>query len=212
MAPSPRRKPEPPAPPPEQPPALLLKTVALDTLIDNPRNPRRHSDDQIIRLMASLRDRGQLMPVLARTANNMLIVGHGVCQAARRLGWTDIRALLWNVDQRRADAYMLADNRLSDLSSHDDARVAELLREISDDDLLGAGFNEAEVAKLFGSFDDVLEIKEIQTDAVRDDFWISVSGPLRLQAVALDRIRQLMAELPEVTVDLGTIQRGEGFM
>ena len=162
--------------------------------------------------MASLRDRGQLMPVLARTANTMLVVGHGVCQAARRLGWTDIRALLWNVDQRRADAYMLADNRLSDLSSHDDARVAELLREISDDDLLGAGFNEAEVAKLFGSFDDVLEIKEIQTDAVRDDFWISVSGPLRLQAVALDRIRQLMAEFPEVNVDLGTIQRGEGFL
>lgn len=188
----------------------MVKTLPIASLIVNPRNPRRHSADQVARLAASLSDRGQLMPVMARAANHMLIVGHGVCEAARQLGWTEIRVLLWDVDQATADRYMLADNRLSDLSTHDAERVAELLREIAPDDWLGVGFTPAEAERLFGRMDDdALEIREVATDAVRDDFWVSVTGPLKMQALVLDRIRVLMQDFPDVSVDLGIVQRGE---
>ena len=60
--------------------------LPIDTLIANPRNPNKHPEEQINRLMAALRKDGQTKPVLVRKANNMLIAGHGVTMAMRRLG------------------------------------------------------------------------------------------------------------------------------
>jgi ParB-like nuclease domain len=176
--------------------------------VPNPRNPRRHSDEQIERLMASLRRDGQTKPVLARLANHMLIAGHGVTRAAIQLGWTEIRALLWDVDQATADRVMLADNRLGDLSEHDAGRVAELLRGMDPTDYFAAGFSPDEAAKLFATDDTALDIVEVHTGDVADDFWVSVRGPLALQAEVLARIKVLLAEYPAVAVDLGTIDGG----
>jgi hypothetical protein len=50
-----------------------------------------------------------------------------------------------------------------------------------------------------------LAVHEIDVSAVEDRFWITVQGPLRQQAAALQRLQQLMAEFPDVDVDLGTI-------
>ena len=64
-----------------------VELVAIGELRPNPKNPNKHSEDQINRLMASLRLDRQTRPLLARKANRMLIAGHGVHTAARRLGW-----------------------------------------------------------------------------------------------------------------------------
>ena len=50
-----------------------------------------------------------------------------------------------------------------------------------------------------------LVVREIATSDVSDSFWITVRGPLAQQAAALKRLQQLMGELPDVEVDLGTI-------
>jgi hypothetical protein len=47
-------------------------------------------------------------------------------------------------------------------------------------------------------------VKEIQTSAVEDRFWISIRGPLKDQARALQLLLGVMKELPEVNVALGT--------
>lgn len=70
-------------------PEVLM--VPIGELRPNPRNPRKHPESQIERLMAALRRDGQTRPLLARKANKMLIAGHGVHTAARRLGWQEIR-------------------------------------------------------------------------------------------------------------------------
>src|ERR1700678_1586121 len=77
---------------------LVEEDAPLDSLLDNPRNPNKHSDDQIARLAASLTARGQYRAIIARKANRMLIAGHGVRMAARSLGWTTIRVVLWDVE------------------------------------------------------------------------------------------------------------------
>jgi hypothetical protein len=41
---------------------------------------------------------------------------------------------------------------------------------------------------------------------VTDDFWIGVRGPMKQQAEALQRVKELMAEFPSVTVELGTVE------
>jgi ParB-like chromosome segregation protein Spo0J len=187
-----------------------LETVPISRLIGNPRNPRRHSEDQINRLMASLRADGQHKPVLVRRLNMQIVAGHGIVQAATRLGWPDVSAVLWDVDQATADRVMLSDNRLGDLSTDDAEMVAELLREVAPADRFATGFSEAEASKLFGGLGETLEVREVATGQVRDDFWISVTGPLAKQALVLDRVRVLLAEHSDVTADVGITKRGEG--
>ena len=194
-------------PDPQSRPGPILQMLPIDTLIANPRNPNKHPEEQINRLMAALRKDGQTKPVLVRKANNMLIAGHGVTMAMRRLGLPEIRAVLWDVDQATADRYMLADNRLGHLSSHDDDMVADLLREIDRGDWLAAGYSDAEAEKLLASFERrELAVHEIDTADIRDDFWIGIRGPLPRQAEVLQRIKQLLGEYPDVAVELGTIE------
>lgn len=137
-----------------------------------------------------------------RKANQMIIGGHGVKIAMMELGLTDIDCLLWDVDQRTADKFMLADNRFGELSHSDPTRRRALLEGIEEDEFASLGFLPDDVAALMG-YDDAVAVHEIDTDSVDDRFWISVYGDLRYQAEALQRLQQLMADLPGVEVDLG---------
>lgn len=186
--------------------ALTEEDAPIDSLVENPRNPNIHPEDQLDRLMASLRTRGQNRPVLARKANRMLIGGHGVRMAAKRLGWTHIRVALWDVDQATADQAMLADNRLAQLSSPNHDRVAELLREMPATDWLGVGFSVDEATKLMDSLTEgELEVREIDTHTVNDQFWITVRGPLVEQAHVLQHLKDVLQQYGGVSVELGTV-------
>jgi hypothetical protein len=183
----------------------VIDFLDINRLVPNPRNPRKHSDDQINRLMASLRTNGQTRHVLARKANLMLIAGHGVREAAMRLGMTQLSVVLLDVDQKEADRIMLADNRLGDLSTSDPDNVAEILRTIDATDWLATGYTPEEGEKLFKGISGAdLVVTEIESDDRADAFWISVRGPLGEQAQALQRIKALMADMPKVEVTLGT--------
>lgn len=183
---------------------LIEEDAPIESLIDNPRNPNIHPDDQIERLMASLRARGQNRAILARRENRMLIAGHGVRIAARRLGWTDIRVAFWDVDQATADRAMLADNRLAELSVPDTDRVSELLREIPEMDWLSVGFNGNEAEKILEDLKDhEVRVFEIDTSQVFDTFWMTVKGPLERQALVFQRMRTLLAEYPDVSITDG---------
>jgi ParB-like chromosome segregation protein Spo0J len=193
--------------PPTAAPPIERAIVEMDTtsLVPNPRNPRQHPEAQIKILMASLRRDGQTKPVLVRKANRMLIAGHGVHDAASRLGLPRLSVVLLDVDQASADRIMAGDNRQSDLSKTDQKRVAELLREIDEVDWLATGFSTDEVTKLLAPVEPAdLVVHEIEFDDRRDTFWISVHGPLADQAQALQRLKALMADMPRVEVTLGT--------
>ena len=197
-----RKAPAKTKPPPA--PELVEEVCDIRSVVENPRNPRKHPDEQLIRIAASLQARGQYRPLLARRENRMLIAGHGVRMAALKLGWQTIKVAFWNVDQHTADDTMLGDNKHSDNSTADAGRVAELLREIPEAEWGGVGYSEAEAkAMMFGLAEDDLKVFKIETDAVTDKFWISVRGPLGEQAAVLQRIKLLLNENPRVVVELG---------
>ena len=180
-------------------------TLPIDEPLDNPRNPRRHPEEQIAKLVSSLRKFGQPRPILLRKANKMIITGHGLRLAMKRAGLGEIEAILWDVDQLTADQFMLADNRFGQLGEDDASRIAELLGGVPEDDWGALGFSEDEVHKLLGEAEDSIEVREVPTSEVGDRFWISCRGPLKQQAHALKALREALAKLPEVTVELGTI-------
>ncbi|HVH77173.1 MAG TPA: hypothetical protein VM755_19835 [Stellaceae bacterium] len=116
---------------------------------------------------------------------------------------------MWEVDQATADGYLVADNRLGELSHADLERRRELLVDFreafGDGDFSALGFTLPEVEKLLKEAE-AIEIREIETKPVADTFWITVRGPLASQAYALQRLQELMAELPDVSVELGTVR------
>jgi Fe2+ transport system protein FeoA len=174
-------------------------------LVPNPKNPRRHPKSQLEALVESIRVFGQVGAVVARRANKMLIAGHGFVEAAKMAGLDRIRVELWDVDQQKADAFMVASNRLAELGMDDDAAIKAILAEAEDDWLQAMGFvqgDKTEALSKAGIKD--LEIKEIDTSPVEDTFYVTVRGPLALQSKALQAFKAIEREHPELEVLLGT--------
>lgn len=185
--------------------AHVIEQIAVEDLVPYARNSRTHSQEQINQIIKSINEFGFTNPVLIDESGGV-IAGHGRVMAARqmamkivpciRLGWlTDI--------QKRA--YILADNKLAENSGWDEAMLdaeLDLLRADEFDlDALGFSVEEDETP-------DEPQVEKAETSEVHDVFWISIVGPLKNQAQALDRLRAVMAELEPVTVELGTVSRG----
>lgn len=98
-----------------------IEYVAIDSLTPYEGNPRKHPEKQIVKLMPSLREFGVAMPILI-DVHNVVIAGHAVLEAAKRLGIKHVPVLVadqWSSAQVRA--YRLSANRLAELSQWDDA-------------------------------------------------------------------------------------------
>ncbi len=174
-------------------------------LTADPKNARRHSEAQIAEIVQSIERFGYVAPVIVRP-NGQIIGGHATVQALQRLERVevDIR-IVHGLTEAGYRALGLALNKIPENSRWDDAVLRDVLSEIdADDDIAGLGFSSSELTKLLSEPDD-LEVKEIDTSAVEDEFWISIRGPLAQQAVALKALREAMKPFTGVTVEQGTI-------
>jgi len=90
------------------------KVASVADLIPYALNSREHSDDQVAQIAASIRAFGFTNPVLIDEANN-LIAGHGRVMAARKLGMTEVPAIVvTGMDERKRRALIIADNKLAE--------------------------------------------------------------------------------------------------
>ncbi len=93
-------------------------------------NPRRHPEKQIVTLQASIQEFGFLLPVLV-DEDNVIIAGEARVEAAKRLGVASVPVLIVShLSKAQVKAYRLADNRLAELSTWDEARLAIEFAEI----------------------------------------------------------------------------------
>ncbi len=91
-----------------------LEILPIDTLTPYANNARTHSDDQIKKIQASLREFGFVNPVLI-DANRGVIAGHGRIEAAKREGMTEVPCVfVEHLTDAQKRAYILADNRLAE--------------------------------------------------------------------------------------------------
>jgi len=103
----------------------------IDDLELLPGNPRVGDVDAVA---ASLRRFGQRKPIVANTAG-VVIAGNHTLQAARQLGWTHIAVVRVDDDDATAKAFALADNRTAELGGYDDQALADMVRDVMDEDL-----------------------------------------------------------------------------
>ena len=134
-----------------------LEVRKISTLIPYANNARTHSAEQIELLRRSLREFGFVTPVLIDGAGHV-IAGHGRIEAAKLEGIEDAPCVLVeHLTDAQRRAYILADNRLAELSDWDEVtRSAELLR-LRDEgvDITLTGFGVADV--MLTSVDEVIE-------------------------------------------------------
>lgn len=77
------------------------------------------------------------------------VAGNHVLRAARSLGWTETAANIEAMDDGTAVAFLLTDNRTSDLGSYDDGLLAAILAEqAAADNLAATGYDPDDVAAL----------------------------------------------------------------
>lgn len=124
-----------------------LEIRKISDLIPYEHNARTHSPSQIEQLRRSLREFGFVTPVLIDGAGNV-IAGHGRIEAAKLEGIEDAPCVLVeHLTDAQRRAYILADNRLAEISDWDEVtRSAELLR-LRDEgmDITLTGFGAADV-------------------------------------------------------------------
>ena len=124
-----------------------MELVPVNDLIPYERNARIHPAEQIRALQASIRERGFLVPLLI-DAHRQVIAGHGRLLAAKALGMEIVPCVFaehLTEEQRRS--YMLADNRLAEMSGWDMDTVRVELQELKSKgvDIGVTGFTLAEL-------------------------------------------------------------------
>ena len=118
----------------------LLRVIYrfISELKINPKNPRTHSRRQIQQIARSLKAFGFVVPVLIDAWGNV-IAGHGRILAALLLGLTEVPTIcLDHLTAAQAQAFMIADNRLTENSEWNERLLAEQLHDLS---LVDLGFS-----------------------------------------------------------------------
>ena len=97
----------------------------VEDLIPYEKNSRTHSEEQIEKVVASIKEFGWTNPILI-DEDQGIIAGHGRLEAAKRLGMKEVPVLvLTGLTEAQKRAYIIADNKLALEAGWDE----DLLRE-----------------------------------------------------------------------------------
>jgi DNA modification methylase len=146
-----------------------LPTIALRL---DPHNTRTHSDKQVQQIASSIQSFGFNVPVLIGQDSHVL-AGHGRLLACRLLGIDQVPVIrLEHLSEHQRRAFMIADNRLTEISEWDDRLLAQQLKALSevelDFHLEVTGFEMAEIDAIIEGAAPVPEGETDPADALPD--------------------------------------------
>lgn len=161
---------------------LQYELVEVEKLIPYANNSRTHTDEQISKVMASIKEFGFINPILI-TEDYVITAGHCRLIAAQRLGMKKVPCIKENyLTPAQRKAYVIADNRLALDAGWDEDLLRIELEDLqgSDFDIGVIGFEEDELNDLFKSpvtevEDDGFDLSEALEKASfveKGDVWI----------------------------------------
>lgn len=139
------------------------KTASVSSLIPYARNSRTHSDEQVGKIAASIKEFGFLNPVII-DGENGIIAGHGRVMAAQKLGMETVPVIeASHLTDAQRRAYVIADNRLALDAGWDEEMLRVEFAELGDlgFDLELTGFGLDEI--------DALQIEEVEEGLTDED-------------------------------------------
>lgn len=179
------------------------KTFNVADLIPYARNSRTHSEAQVTKIAASIKEFGFLNPVIV-DGENGIVAGHGRVMAAKKLGMEEVPVIeASHLTEAQRRAYIIADNRLALDAGWDD----EMLRvEFAELEGLGfdldlTGFTPEEIAalqpeELAEGLTDEDAVPEVPADPTTKPGDVWVMGKHRLMcgdSTSIDAVELLMA-------------------
>jgi ParB-like chromosome segregation protein Spo0J len=129
----------------------VYKKAKTADLVPYARNSRTHSETQISKIAASIKEFGFLNPIIT-DGNNGIVAGHGRVMAAQKLGLDELPTIdAAHLSEAQRRAYVIADNRLALDAGWDDELLKIELKDLDTDgfDLTLTGFDLDELANLF---------------------------------------------------------------
>ena len=135
----------------QQWPATKITLTETNKLIPYARNSRKHSEEQVTQLAASIQEWGFTVPILV-DEENTIIAGHGRLMAAQKLEIDKVPVMVakgWSDAQKHA--YVIADNKLTENSTWDEELLKVEIKQLELDkfDISKLGFGDDELADLF---------------------------------------------------------------
>lgn len=186
----------------------------IDQLKADPENRRRRTARGARMLVDALGQVGAARSIVIDEADSVL-AGNGLLEAAAEAGITKLQVVeadgdtivavrRRNLTAEQKRALALFDNRTGELAEWDAEQLAD---DRAHGKTLTPYFDDNEVRKLLRADTGTdAVVKEVPTGELGDRFWIAIRGPLKSQAVALQRLREMMREVEGVEVELGTVQ------
>ena len=156
------------------------KTASVESLIPYARNSRTHSEAQVAKIAASIKEFGFLNPIIT-DGQNGIVAGHGRVLAAQKLGLATLPVIeAGHLTEAQKRAYIIADNRLALDAGWDNDLLKIELQDLQADgfDLALTGFEIGEIegflAEPTEGLTDPDEIPEPPADPVTvlGDVWL----------------------------------------
>lgn len=180
----------------------LYKTKTTDSLIPYARNSRTHSDEQVSKIAASIKEFGFLNPVII-DGDNGIIAGHGRVLAAQKLKMAELPVIeAKHLTEAQKRAYVIADNRLALDAGWDDEMLRVEFAELTDldFDLNLTGFTPDEIAALepevlnegLTDEDAVPEVPEIPVTVLGDIWRLGNHRLMCGDSTSIDAVDRLM--------------------
>ena len=156
-----------------------IQEVAIEKLRLYERNAKKHPEEQVNLLCRSIQEYGFLNPCLI-DKNMNVIAGHGRIEAAKKLNFKKVPCLyVEGLTDAQRRAYILADNRLTEMGSWDMALVSEELKALDRGgfDINLTGFIFDDVIVDVEPIMEEIDTKEIE-DFVKEEETITTRGEL----------------------------------
>lgn len=138
---------------------LKIRERDVATLRPHPKNARTHAAKQLHQLAKSIETFGFTVPILVDD-KDVILAGHGRVEAARSMGLRKVPTILISdLSEKQKRTYVIADNRLAQLSGWDPelltAELAALAEQDNklDFDIEATGFDWGEIDILIAGGD-----------------------------------------------------------
>jgi len=159
------------------------KTAKVADLIPYARNSRTHSDAQVSKIAASIKEFGFLNPIIV-DGDNGIIAGHGRVMAAQKLGLDTLPTIeAGHLTDAQRRAYIIADNRLALDAGWDNELLKVELQDLGEAnfDLTLTGFELGEMAILFDELPNEENDDQKQIDVPENQMLLTFESEMVLQ-------------------------------
>jgi hypothetical protein len=189
----------------------------LATVKPHPRNPKVHSEEQIQELCEKITKYGYAkISIVIQTSTDYILAGHGVVESLLRLGIHKVLVYEVDIPDGVAEAFMVADNKLAEMSNWDAEQLKELIFdivELPDVELEDTAFTEDEIEALMVDDTDAGELQGFgdfgdPTGGASDDEFVAFKFGMYSGRVAkaiydsfIEKYQEIQETHEEVTLD-----------